>query len=122
MIYSVRKDLKKMNINNVIISDGCTKYIEAPNVCCNKPFKARMTEFYYQQLIIKGVHQFNEYENMKPPSRKKIIEYVLDAWSDDEFIHCLKEGQPCKARRQKLNSQPLISVGISDATNLFIFL
>ena len=43
MTDSVRKDLKDMNVDSVIIPGGCTKYIQAPDVCWNKPFKARMT-------------------------------------------------------------------------------
>ena len=62
---------------------------------------------------------------MKPLFRKKIIEWVLHAWSQlskenfinsfkcsdlnlandgikDDFIHCLKKGQPCEAGMQKL--------------------
>ena len=58
---------------------------------------------------------------MNLPSRKTITEWVLDAWSQlskkniksfkccglnlandgtkDDFIHCLKKGQPCEAGR-----------------------
>ena len=39
---------------------------------------------------------------------------------EDDFIHCLKNGQPCKAGRQKLNSQLSILVDKSDAVNPFI--
>ena len=128
-----------MNVNSVIIPGWCTKYIQASDVCWNKPFKARMTEL-YDQWLSEGVHQFTEGGNMKPPSRKKIIECLLDAWSqlskeniiksfkccgldfandgtEDDFIHCLKKGQPCKAGRQKLNFQLSILVDESDAVN-----
>ena len=70
-----------------------------------------MTEL-YDQWLSGGVHQFTEGGNMKSPSRKRIIEWVLDAWSqlfnkniikffkccglnlandgtEDDFIHCL---------------------------------
>ena len=57
MTDSVRKDLKKMNVDNVIIPGGCTKYIQPPNVCWNKSFKARMTEL-HDQWFSEGVHQF----------------------------------------------------------------
>ena len=77
---SVRKDLKEMNVDSVIILSGCTIYIQAPDVCWNKPFKARMTKL-YDQWLSEGVHQFTEGGNMKPPSRERIIEWVLDAWS-----------------------------------------
>ena len=67
-----------MNVNSVTIPGGCTKYIQAPDVCWNKPFKARMTEL-YDQWLSEGVHQFTECGNMKPPSRKTTIELVVDA-------------------------------------------
>ena len=76
---------------------------------------------------------------MELPSRKKIIEWVLDAWSqlskkniksfksyglnianddmEDDFIHCLKKGQSCEAGRQKLKSQISILVDESDVVN-----
>ena len=40
--------------------------------------------------------------------------------TEDNFIHCLKKGQPCKAGRQKQNSQLSILVDESDAVNPFI--
>ena len=74
---------------------------------------------------------------MKAPFRKSIIEWIFDIWSqlskenikllkccdlslasdstEDDFIDCLKKGQPCKAGRQKLNSQLSILVDESDA-------
>ena len=78
----------------------------------------------YDQRLSEGIHQFIEGGNMKLPSWKRII----DAWfqlskdkiikslkccdlnlakdsTEDDFIHCLKKGQPCEAGMQKLNSQ-----------------
>ena len=79
---------------------------------------------------------------MKPPSRKRIIEWVLDPspqlvkeniksfkccglylandGTKDDFIYCLKKGQPCEAGKQKLNSQLSILIDESDAVNPFI--
>ena len=37
----------------------------------------------------------------------------------DDFIHCLKKGQPCEAGRQKLNSQLSILVDESNVVNPF---
>ena len=72
----MRKDWREINLDSVIIPDGCTNYIQALDVCWNKPFKARMIELYDQQLS-GGVHQFTEGENMKLSSSKDIIEWVL---------------------------------------------
>ena len=69
-----------MNVDSVIIPGGCTKYIQASDVCWNKPFKARIAEL-YDQWLIEGVHQFTEGGNMKPPFKKNVIEWVLDTWS-----------------------------------------
>ena len=136
-----------MNVDSAIIPSRCTKCIQRPDVCWNKPFKARMTEF-YDQWLSEGVHQFTEGGNIKPPSRKRIIGWILDAWSqfkenitksfkccglnlanngtEDDFIHCLENGQPCKAGRQKLNSRKgFFSFGYVKtiiAFDLFLFL
>ena len=41
--------------------------------------------------------------------------------TEDDFIHCLKMGQPCEAGRQNPNSQLSILVDESDAVTPFIF-
>ena len=123
---------------NVIIPGGCKKYIQAPDVCWNKLFKVRMTKL-YDQWYSEGVYQFIKGGNMRPSSIKKIIEWLLDPQlfkenitksrcdltfeidsTDDYFIHCLKKGKPCKARRQKLNSTLSILVDVIHALNPFI--
>ena len=127
MTDSVRKDLKEMNDDSANVPGGFTNYIQVPDMSWNNPFKARMTES-YDQWLNEGVHQFTEGGNMKLPPRKRIIEWLLDTWSqlykenntksfkccclnfanhgtEDEFIHCLRKRKPCKAGRQKLNSQ-----------------
>ena len=90
------------------------------------------------------VHQFTEDGNMKPPSWKRIIEWVLDVWSqlskenikkvfkccglnlandgtEDDFIHCLKKRQPCEVGRQKPSSQLSALIDENDVVNPFIF-
>ena len=96
----------------------------------------------YDQWLSYGVHQITKNGNMKPPSKKRIIEWVFEASSqrskeniinsfkycglnlanadmEDDFLHCLKKGQPCEAGRQKLNSQLSFLVDKSDDVNLF---
>ena len=80
-----------MNVESVIVPGGCTKYIQASDVCLNKPFKARVTEL-YDQWLSECVHQFTEGENMKPLFKKIITAWVLDPWSQlsKENIKSLK--------------------------------
>ena len=130
-----------MNVDSVIIPGACTKYIQASDVCWNKPFKARMTKL-YDQWLSEGGHQFTEGGNTKPLSRKRVIEWILDAWSqlskenirsskccdlnlendgtEDGFIYCLKKEKPFEAGKKKLNFQLSILVDEGDAVNPFI--
>jgi len=64
MTDEVRKELKSINIDPVIIPGGCTKYIQAPDVSWNKPFKTRVTEL-YDQWLSEGVHNYTEGGNIK---------------------------------------------------------
>jgi len=43
---STKNELKGFNSTPVVIPGGCTKYIQAPDVSWNKPFKAKVTELY----------------------------------------------------------------------------
>ena len=70
MTDSMRKDLKKMNLDNVIIPGGCIKYIKAFDVCWNNPFKVRMTEL-YDQWLNEGVNQFTECGKYEYPFQER---------------------------------------------------
>ena len=45
---SVKLSLHSKNIDIIIIPSGCKKFIKAPDVCWNKPFKVLATEMYGQ--------------------------------------------------------------------------
>ena len=40
MTQSVKEELKKKGVDQVMIPGGRTKFVQAPDVCWNKPFKA----------------------------------------------------------------------------------
>ena len=125
---SVSNDLKVKKFESAIIPGGCTKYVQAPDVSWNKPFKALVSENYDEWLSTVGINQLTESGNLKSPTRKVIVELILNAWekldkeliiksfktcslnlpidgSEDENIHCLKQGQPCHAGLELLKSQ-----------------
>ena len=55
MMTSVKEALKRINIYQVIIPGGCTKYMQALDVCWNKPFKGKVTGK-YDEWMCEGVH------------------------------------------------------------------
>ena len=55
MTKDVRELLQQMKTDNAFIPGGCTKYVQAPNVVWNKPFKGHIMES-YDEWLASGVH------------------------------------------------------------------
>ena len=106
---------------------GYTKYIQAPDVSWNKPFKASCTEKYDKWLGTVGIHEEIAAGNLKAPEKNyfamdsgslgrvthryyqeiftcSALNPLADAPKGDS-IHCFKEGQPCSTGRGMLRSQ-----------------
>ena len=138
---SVKSSLKAKKIDVSIIPGGCTKYIQAPDMSWNKPFKAYATEMYDKWLAEEGIKQFTAAGNLKAPPRRTIVQWILQAWeqissetiktsfkscalnlaidgTEDGKIHCFKEGQPCHKGKEILESQ--LSILKEDDTNPFL--
>ena len=54
---SVKSSLNAKKIDVSIVPGGCTKYIKAPDVSWNKPFKAYATEMCDKRLSEEGINQ-----------------------------------------------------------------
>ena len=91
MTDSVKKDLKEMNVDSVIIEWLLEAWSQLPKENITKLFKCC------------GLSLVND-------------------GMEDDFIHCLKKGQPCKTGRKKLNSKLSILVDERDSINPFISL
>ena len=125
---SVPQSLRSRKVVVVIVPGGCTKYIQAPDVLSNKPFKAACTEKYDNWIGEVGIHSETPAVNLKSPPRRTIIQWVLQSWSElprdlmkksfpccalnlptggsqDEKIVCFREGQPCCAGMEMLKTQ-----------------
>lgn len=125
---TVTESLTSKKIDRIIVPGGCTKYIPAPDVSWNKPFKAFCSEKYDEWLGTVGIHEETASGNLKAPPRRAILQWILDSWaelpsdvikksfatctlnlpvdgSEDDGIDCFKEGQPCSSGRQMLKSQ-----------------
>ena len=124
----VQKSLQGKKIDTVLVPGGCTKYIQAPDVSWNKPFKMYCTEKNDKWLEAEGIHQETDGGNLKPPPGRTIVNWILDSWnqlsseifcksfkacaltsvidgSDDKDIHCFKEKQSCHAGPEMLAEQ-----------------
>ena len=66
-------------MESVIVHGGCTKYIQAPDVVWNKPFKQKIAEF-YDEWLSNGIHEFTESGNMKLVKRRMVLDWILAAW------------------------------------------
>ena len=64
---------------NDILNRGCTKFIQAPDVSGNKPMKEYLRQM-YNNWFPENEHQMTSHGNMKAPSRKQMIEWLLEAW------------------------------------------
>ena len=65
----------------VVVPGGCTKYIQAPDVCWNAPFKELVTER-YDEWRAEGSQEYTAQGNLNAPPRRKIIEWILEAWKN----------------------------------------
>ena len=141
LMDSVKKQLNDSKVDWIIIPRGCTKYLQAPDVSWNKPFKVKFTEL-YDEWLSNGIHEFTAAGNPKPPPRRKMVEWVLESWaalpqdlirksvkvcaldlavdgSEDNLIHCFKEGSPCAAGAELLRQQLMVRGDISLTKNPF---
>ena len=73
---SAKEAITKTGVDQVIIPGGCAKYVQAPDVCWNKPFKELVTER-YNALMASGLQDYTEAGNVKLPSRRLIVQWVI---------------------------------------------
>lgn len=66
-----------MNNKSVIVTEGCTNYIQALDVVWEKPFKSRIAEF-YDEWLVKGVHQYIETGNLNVIPKRLFVMHVLE--------------------------------------------
>jgi len=114
---AVKKHLLNFNTLMAVIPGGCTKYIQAPDVCWNKPFKDHLRES-YEDWMENGEKFYTKGGNLKAPSKRVIVSWVISSWnrlsadhirdsfqvcglnlpldgSEDSKIHCMKGGGTC---------------------------
>ena len=61
----VKRKLTLNKTESLIVSGGCTKYLQAPDLVWNKPFNEKIQEF-YSDWLANEVHEYTTAGNMKP--------------------------------------------------------
>ena len=122
----VKRKLRSKNTIMAVVPGGCTKYIQAPDVSWNKPFKAYIREKYDEWMSGPENKEYTKARgscpggNLKPPKKEITVNWVVEAWislsealirdtfkscaltttvggDHDQLIHSLKTGQPCRS-------------------------
>ena len=61
---------------------GSRKYIQAPDVSWNKPFKAACTVTKNDEWLgTVGIHEGMAAGNLTAPPRRAILQWILDSWA-----------------------------------------
>ena len=60
----MQRFLVQSGCEQVIVAGGCTNYIQAPDLLWNKPFKAKIVE-YYDEWIENVIHEYTAAGNLK---------------------------------------------------------
>lgn len=78
---ATKKQLKKLQIDTAVIPGGCTKFIQAPDVYWNAPFKAKVRQF-YENWMLHGEKSYTKSGNMRAPSMEVYLKWIVDAWDE----------------------------------------
>jgi hypothetical protein len=130
---TTKAQLKRQNIDVAVVPGGCTKFVQAPDVCWNAPFKAKIRQ-YYENWLLNGEKSFTSGGNMRAPSMEVYLEWIYSAWDslpkemilesfkvcgisnatdgkEDGKIHCFKPEGPCPGGRTLLATRNANLVG-----------
>uniref|UniRef100_A0A914ELT7 DDE-1 domain-containing protein n=1 Tax=Acrobeloides nanus TaxID=290746 RepID=A0A914ELT7_9BILA len=104
-----------------LVPGGCTKFIQAADVCWNAPFKAKIRQL-YDDWMMHGEKEVTKGGNPKPAPMAEYLQWIVDAWdslpkelisksfkscgitnatdgSEDDEIHCFKADGPVPSGR-----------------------
>jgi DDE superfamily endonuclease len=74
-----KKILKELKLDTAVVPGGCTKFIQAPDVSWNQPFKAKLKHL-FDDWMANGEKSFTKGRNPRPPSVDVYLGWVVEAW------------------------------------------
>ncbi|KAL3107704.1 hypothetical protein niasHT_011717 [Heterodera trifolii] len=89
-----KKTLRRLALHSAVIPGGTTKYIQAPDVCWNAPFKEAIRKM-YNDWMAHGEKATTSGGNLKAPPMEVYLEWIANAWDSlpkqmisDSFLTC----------------------------------
>ena len=79
MAVAVKKQVYNIRVESGLVTGGCTKYIQTPDVSQNKAFKAHVIEQYDNWLVYR-VYEYTAGGNIKPAPSVKVVKQILNFW------------------------------------------
>ena len=73
----VSKSLQQKKIESLLIPGVCIKYIQAPDLSQNEPFKPKVSEEYDKQLSTDGIKNLADVENLKSLLHCVDVKWIL---------------------------------------------
>ena len=127
MTNGVKEALRQASVDAALVPGGCTKYIQAPDVSWNKPFK-NLCQIAYDDWMAETEHEITPAGRIKAPSTRSCVERILAAWeslpsdiikksfkvcaislpidgSEDEKIHCFQKEGPLSNGRDEFTER-----------------
>ena len=75
---ATKAELKRgYNTTMAVIPEGCTRYIQAPDVVWNQPFKGSLHESYDNWMAGDLDKEYTAGRNMRAPARRILVAWVL---------------------------------------------
>ncbi len=114
-------------MDSAVVPGGCTKFVQAPDVCWNRSFKSRIQQ-YRDDWLANGEKSYTAGGNLHPPAMDIYLQWIVDSWaafskeeirnsftvcgvlnaldgSEDNQIHCFKLEGPASKGRELLQNE-----------------
>uniref|UniRef100_A0A915NQE5 Uncharacterized protein n=1 Tax=Meloidogyne floridensis TaxID=298350 RepID=A0A915NQE5_9BILA len=84
-----------LKLEPAFVPGGCKKFVQAPDLSLNKPFKEKVRYFYEIWMVNGDRHEFTASGNPRAPSLDIVLDWVYRAWSElskdlivNSFVAC----------------------------------
>jgi hypothetical protein len=92
---ATRGVLKKLRLEAAYIPGGCTKFIQAPDVSWNKPFKERIRHYYGLWMTNGDRREYTAAGNPKAPALEVVLDWIARAWQELSKDVIIKSFKAC---------------------------